>query len=139
MKLVTAIEVVNAAGLCMFGYLSYPIQSLPDQLNAVTGWDFDLDEVFKTGLRIFTMRHAFNVREGINPLLRNVPQRLIGDPPLSEGNVKGVTVDYKTLSKEFLQFIGWDTHTTVPTPATLKKLGMEFLKNDLAKVKLKAV
>jgi aldehyde:ferredoxin oxidoreductase len=138
MKLVTAIEVINAAGLCMFGYLSYPISSLPDQLNAVTGWDFDLDEVFKTGLRIFTMRHAFNVREGINPLLRNVPRRLIGDPPLSEGNVKGVTVDYKTLSKEFLQIIGWDTHTTVPTPATLQKLGMGFLKNDLAKVKLKA-
>jgi aldehyde:ferredoxin oxidoreductase len=139
MKLVTAVEVVNAAGLCMFGFLSYPIESLPDQLTAVTGWNFDLDEVFKTGLRIFTMRHAFNLKEGINPLERNMPGRLIGDPPLSEGNVKGITVDYKTLSKEFLEFIGWDTHTTVPTPATLQKLGMEFLKNDLAKVKFKAV
>jgi aldehyde:ferredoxin oxidoreductase len=139
MKLVTAMEVVNAAGLCMFGFLSYPIDSIPDQLTAVTGWNFDLDEVFKTGLRIFTMRHAFNLKEGINPLKRNMPGRLIGNPPLSEGNVKGVTVDYKTLSKEFLAFIGWDTGTTVPTPATLEKLGMAFLKSDMDKVKFEAV
>jgi len=126
-KLVTSTHVVNAAGLCIFGYMSYPIQSLPDQLSAVTGWDFDLDEVFKTGMRIGTIRHAFNLREGHNPLTRNVPGRLVGEPPLKEGNLKGITVDYKLLSKEYLEHCGWDTRTTVPSE---QALGLEFLIED---------
>jgi aldehyde:ferredoxin oxidoreductase len=124
-KLVNAMHVVNAAGLCMFGYISYPVQSLPDQLSAVTGWDLNLDEVYKTGMRIGTIRHAFNLREGHNPLTRNVPGRLIGEPPLSKGNVKNITVDYKTLNKEYLEFCGWDAQTTVPSEESLRDLGMD--------------
>ncbi|MBM4428951.1 MAG: aldehyde ferredoxin oxidoreductase family protein [Chloroflexi bacterium] len=131
---VTSMEVCNAAGLCMFGYLSYPIQAIPDQFKAVTGWDMDMAEMFKTGERIYTMRHAFNLREGLNPLVRNVPGRLVGEPPLQEGNVKGVTVDHKTLTKEFLEHLGWDKRTTVPSKTSLKKLGMEFLIDDMAQV-----
>jgi aldehyde:ferredoxin oxidoreductase len=125
--LVAIMEVCNAAGLCMFGYLSYPIQAIPEQLETVTGWEFDMDEMLKTGMRIFTMRHAFNLREGINPLKRNIPGRLIGEPPLTEGNVKGVTVDHQTLAREFLELVGWDTDTTVPSVESLQDLGMDFL------------
>jgi aldehyde:ferredoxin oxidoreductase len=138
-KLMTSAEVVNAAGLCMFGYLSYPIQVIPEQLSAVTGWKYDMEEMYKAGMRIYTMRHAFNLREGINPLTRNVPGRLIGEPPLAEGNVKAVTVDYKALNKEFLEFAGWDTRTTVPSEGSLRKLGMDFLIPDMAKLNLRAV
>ena len=138
-KLVALMEVCNAAGLCMFGYLSYPAQSIPDQLAAVTGWDYDLDEVYKIGARIFTMRHAFNLREGINPLARNVPGRLVGKPPLTEGNVRDVTVDYKTMSKEFLEVLGWDTSTTIPSDERLRDLGMDFLIDDMASVKVPSV
>jgi len=80
------------------------------------------------------MRHAFNLREGINPLTRNMPGRIIGEPPLTEGNVKEVTVDYKTLCREFLEFIGWDTATTVPCEKSLRNLGMDFLVEDMSKV-----
>jgi len=129
-------EVCNAAGLCMFGYLSYPVQSIPDQLTAVTGWDYDLDKIYQIGERIFTMRHAFNLREGINPLARNMPGRLVGQPPLAEGNVRDVTVDYKTMSKEFLEQLGWDTSTSVPTEEALRGLGMDFLIDDMGTVKV---
>lgn len=132
--LVAAMEVCNAAGLCMFGYLSYPWQAIPDQLAAVTGHEYDMQAIIDTGVRIFTMRHAFNLREGINPLERNMPARLIGDPPLKEGNVKDITVDYKTLATEFLQELGWDTKTTVPTEDTLRRLGMDFLIDDMQKI-----
>jgi aldehyde:ferredoxin oxidoreductase len=138
-KLVNIMHVVNAAGLCMFGYLSYPAQCIPDQLTAVTGWEFDLDEAFKTGMRIGTIRHAFNLREGHNPLTRNVPGRLIGKPPLSEGNVKNITVDHKMLNREFLERCGWDTRTTIPSEQALRDLGMEFLLEDRAKWSVPAV
>jgi aldehyde:ferredoxin oxidoreductase len=136
LKLVAVMEVCNAAGLCMFGYLSYPIQSIPEQLTAATGWEFYMDSIVETGLRIFTMRHAFNLREGINPLARNMPGRIVGDPPLSEGNVKNITVDLKTLSREYLEFIGWDLDSTIPGYESLRKLGMEFLIDDMKKAKV---
>ena len=128
--LVTIMHVVNAAGLCMFGAISYDVQSIPEQLSAVTGWDYDLDEVCKAGMRIGTIRHAFNLREGHNPLTRNVPGRLIGEPPLSRGNLKGITVDMKSLNREYLEFCGWDVHTTVPSEQALRDLGMDFLVED---------
>lgn len=130
-KLVAIHEVINAAGLCMFGGLSYPVDSLAEQLSAVTGETYDLEKIYEVGMRIYTMRHAFNLREGINPLTRNVPGRMIGDPPLESGNVKGITVDYKTLVTEFLEKIGWDTRTTIPSEATLRKLHMEFLIDEM--------
>ena len=78
--LVAVVEVVNAAGLCLFGYLSYPFQAVLDQLSAATGDPWDLERVVTTGTRIYTMRHAFNLREGINPLSRNMPGPARGRP-----------------------------------------------------------
>jgi aldehyde:ferredoxin oxidoreductase len=129
-KLVTSLEVSQAAGLCMFGYLSFPYQALPDQLEAVTGWPFPDEEIFRTGERVFAMRHAFNLRHGHNPLTRNVPGRMVGDPPLTEGNIKGIKVDLKTLTREFLTHLDWDVSTTIPSEARLRALGMEFLLKD---------
>ncbi len=129
-KLVTTMEVCSAAGLCMFGYLSYPVQAIPDQLNAVTGWNLTLEDVFHTGERIYTMRHLFNLREGQNPLTRNIPGRMIGTPPLAEGNVKGVTVDLQSLNRDFMQQLDWDVHTTIPSEGRLRDLGMTFAVKD---------
>jgi aldehyde:ferredoxin oxidoreductase len=134
--LVAVVEVVNAAGLCLFGYLSYPFQAVLDQLSAATGDPWDLERVVTAGTRIYTMRHAFNLREGINPLSRNMPGRLVGDPPLTAGNVRDITVDHRTLAAEFLDRLGWDRRTTVPTPACLARLGMGFLAEDLRAAKV---
>jgi aldehyde:ferredoxin oxidoreductase len=131
--LVAAVEVVNAAGLCLFGYLSYPFQAVLDQLSAATGEDWDLQRVITAGTRIYTMRHAFNLREGLNPLARNMPGRIVGEPPLKEGNVRDITVDYRTLAKEFMERLGWDTRTAVPSEKSLNALGMNFLAAEMSK------
>jgi aldehyde:ferredoxin oxidoreductase len=131
--LVAAVEVVNAAGLCLFGYLIYPFQAVLDQLAAATGEAWDLARVMATGTRIYTMRHAFNLREGLNPLDRNMPGRIVGEPPLKEGNVREITVDYRKLAREFLERLGWDPHTTVPSEKSLNELGMQFLTTEMGK------
>jgi aldehyde:ferredoxin oxidoreductase len=131
--LVAVVEVVNAAGLCLFGYLSYPFQAVLDQLSAATGDAWDMERVVSTGTRIFTMRHAFNLREGLNPLDRSIPGRIVGEPPLKEGNVRDITVDYRTLAKEFMERLGWDTRTSIPSQESLKALGMDFLAADVGK------
>lgn len=129
-KLVTCMEVVNAAGMCSFSAFSWPFPHLMDQLAAVTGWEYNDDALFETGERIFTMRHLFNLREGHNPLTRHIPGRMVGDPPLKVGNVKGIKVDLKTLNREFLERLDWDVRTTIPSEARLRALDMDFAVAD---------
>jgi aldehyde:ferredoxin oxidoreductase len=131
-RLMTSMHVVNSSGLCMFGHYAYNIKLIPEQLTAVTGWDYTLDDVWESGMRIATMRHVFNLREGHNPLTRNVPGRMVGIPPLEEGKLKDVTVDYQTMRRELLEYVGWDARTTVPSEESLRRLGMDFLLEDVA-------
>jgi aldehyde:ferredoxin oxidoreductase len=131
-KLMTSMHVVNSAGLCMFGHFAYHIDLLPKQLTAATGWDYTLDDIWDTGMRIATMRHVFNLREGHNPLMRNVPGRMVGDPPLQEGKLKGITIDYDRMRRELLEYVGWHPQTTIPSEESLRKLEMEFLLEDVA-------
>ena len=115
---------VNAAGLCMFGYLSYPIQSLTDFTNAICGWDLSRQDIETIGERIANVRHAFNLREGLNPLCFVVPPRLLGNPPLTEGNTRGVTVDAAKNNADYLRVMGWHPETAMPSKARLEELGM---------------
>ena len=123
--LVNLMHVVNAAGLCMFGYLSYDAQSLVDFIRAVTGWEVSMDDLLVLGERIANLRLLFNLREGINNLEWKVPNRLLGHPPLTEGNVKGVELDEKAMTRDFLKVMGWDESTMRPSAEKLAELGLE--------------
>ncbi len=82
-------HVMNASGLCLFGYLSTDISFMPEFLTAVTGHQYSLDDLFVVGDRIATMRHVFNLREGINPAAWPIPERAYGRPPLPDGPTAG--------------------------------------------------
>ncbi len=129
--LVNLMHTVNAAGLCMFGYLSMDVNSVPEFVTAVTGWEFSLDDCLEAGERIGTLRHAFNLREGLNPLERDVPGRIIGRPPLKRGPLKDISVDMGTMVKEYLELMDWDPVTTVPSQKRLRELGLDEVAADL--------
>ena len=114
-------EILNAAGLCMFG--SFCGVNPPAMLEAVTGRAMDKGEQQKTGLRILSMRHAFNVREGQTPDKCVLPDRLVGAPPQTEGPLKDVSVDHKGYLKNWCQLMGWDETTWKPSKEALTTLG----------------
>ena len=123
---------MNASGMCLFMYICLPnINAVPEFINAVTGWNTTLDELFKTGERIANLRHAFNLREGINPLQFKVPDRTLGRPPLKEGPLAGVTVDEDTLVKEYLAAMDWDAKTAKPSKKRLEELSLNDVAKDL--------
>jgi aldehyde:ferredoxin oxidoreductase len=124
-------HVVNATGLCMFGYLSMDAHSMPEFMTAVTGWNFTMDDCQEVGERLATLRHAFNLREGHNPLDREMPGRAIGRPPLKAGPLKDISVDMDILVKEYLKLMDWDTVTTVPSQKRLIELGLDEVAADL--------
>jgi aldehyde:ferredoxin oxidoreductase len=119
---------LSSAGLCYFGGMW---GQLKDFLNAVTGFDYSRDELRKAGDRIATLRHAFNLREGINPLQWTVHPRIIGQPPQESGPLAGVTADLTGQIERNLAALDWDRSTTVPSQKKLKYLGLDDVAGDL--------
>ena len=130
-KAMNMMHVVNAAGICLFGYASYPVQYIPEFLTAVTGWKYTLDSCLDVGERIANIRHMFNLREGLNPLKYFMNPRAVGRPPLKEGPVANVTIDDDTMIKDYLKAMDWDLATTKPSTKKLQQLGLSQLAKDL--------
>jgi aldehyde:ferredoxin oxidoreductase len=118
------LHVVNSAGLCFFVTMCGPNDQIHEWINAVTGWDMTIEELKMVGERIANLRMAFEVREGNNPAKREIPGRLIGDPPLEAGPHAGFTLEADTLQREFLDACDWDQETTKPSRAKLEELGL---------------
>jgi aldehyde:ferredoxin oxidoreductase len=116
-------EIINTAGLCLFKDFTGVENIAWKLLPPVTGWDFGEEEEANAGLRIYTMRHAFNLREGLKPSDFKLPKRCIGEPPQTEGPLKGITVDYKGFIRNFFKAMEWDEATGKPSRSSLEKLG----------------
>jgi aldehyde:ferredoxin oxidoreductase len=122
---------VNSLGMCLFGFLSTSTAFMPECYSAVTGWDVDLEELRVTGERIGTIRLAFALREGINPLELGFPDVALGRPPLEAGPTANVSLDLDTLVGEFCAEMDWDPKTCRPSVKRLGELGLEWLIDDL--------
>lgn len=124
-------HVANAAGQCMFAWIPLEPEVMVKSLTYTTGHEYTLDELDKIGARLATLRMAFNLREGMKNIDFHVPGRMLGNPPLEAGPLKGVTVDMDTQVREYLEAMGWDTETGIPTEETLRKLDLDFVVEDI--------
>jgi aldehyde:ferredoxin oxidoreductase len=126
------VYVINAAGLCLMSQLvvTDPNRYLAEFLSAVTGWERSEEELLVEDRRIATIRHVFNLREGINPLKRKVHPRIIGRPPLKEGPLAGKRADIDAQIYWSLGKLDWDRLTTLPSRKILLELGMYDVARD---------
>lgn len=125
-------HVMNSVGMCMFGSLVTPARGFIDMLNAVTGWNYDFEDVLKAGERIANVRHSFNLREGLNPWSFKVPGRIFGKPPMTRGPHEGIEVDIDTMAREYLEAMDWDPLTTKPSRKKLEELGLKDVAEAIA-------
>jgi aldehyde:ferredoxin oxidoreductase len=125
-------HMVNATGLCMigFGFGAGP-QRLTDFFNAVTGLNYTVADIIKAGERIGTLRHLFNLREGINELTWKPHPRIIGEPPQTEGPLAGVTADIEHQNYWCLGYLDWHKNSTKPSKQKLIELGMPEIAEEL--------
>lgn len=125
-------EVQNCAGLCAFSSFAMPPGTMSRYISAATGWAFTDKDVFETGKRIFNLRHAFNLKAGLDSAEDILTKRATGEPPLTEGPLKGVTIDIKDQIDQFCDAIDWDKETLRPSRESLEALGgMEKVIEDL--------
>ncbi|MEW6264750.1 MAG: aldehyde ferredoxin oxidoreductase family protein [Thermodesulfobacteriota bacterium] len=124
--IIALMQVFNSLGYCQFGMLAGPMP-VYEIIEAVTGWKTDYEEIIKTGLRIHNLRHAFNLRDDINLMSGELPDRITGNPPQAKGPNKGVSLDIKEFKNEFCRLMDWDSKTSVPSNTLLKDLGLDFV------------
>jgi aldehyde:ferredoxin oxidoreductase len=118
-------EVYNSAGLCMivFGDGYENVDRLIEAFRIVTGWDITLDELLKTGERIYNIRLAFNAREGLK-VPWALPDRMMGVPPKKVGPRAGITLNKDEMFNEYLEAMGVDLKTGKPGKERLQELGL---------------
>ena len=119
-------HIVNSSGMCAFIYSCMPNSGvLTEFMNAVTGWELNHEDLINTGERIFNIRRAFNIREGISLRKLKIPGRLLGKPPLKRGPLEGVTINEDAWLKEYCAAFDWDPKTGEPSRKKLQELGLE--------------
>ena len=122
----------NVAGLCFPGRWDENQERLVGIFNAVTGWNYSWNDMLKAGERIANLRHAFNLREGINELKWPVHPRIVGKPPQTDGPLVGVTANIEAQVYWCLGALDWDMVTTKPSKTKLLSLGgLGDVVNDL--------
>ena len=97
--------------------------SPPITTFTITGFNFSEEDFKKHGIRSFTMRHAFNLREGFRRKDFTISDRMIGKPPMVEGPNEGITVDNELLADNLFNLLDWNLADAVPSLEALRSLG----------------
>ena len=79
------------------------------------------------GARIQTLRQLFNIKQGYDPAAVKLPKRMAGEPPLTNGPLKGVKLRNDEQVALHWKAFGWDEKTGVPLPETVEALGIPQL------------
>lgn len=118
-------QIMNSTGMCQFSTAVWP-NSFPylKLFKAIMGWDMTEEELMEAGKRIQVARHLFNYRAGVNPWNVAPNGRMVGNPPLGKGPTGSVTVDYRTLVKDYLEEVGI-REDGKPRDDVLRELGIE--------------
>jgi len=98
-------EFDNLSGVCHFNHF-LEREAKYKYLGAVTGHHYSKEELDNLGLRSFTIRSAFNFREGMRRKDCTISDRLIGKPPLTDGPLSGVTIDIEKLGDNLYEALG---------------------------------
>ncbi|UCF96824.1 MAG: aldehyde ferredoxin oxidoreductase family protein [Spirochaetaceae bacterium] len=117
-------HVMNAAGLCLFGYFMLDCHFVPEFLSAADGKSWAMEELHAIGRRIAVLRHLFNLKAGIDFRNHPFPARVLGNPPINQGPNRGVGIDLDTMVREYLEEAGFDLQTARPKTEVLEELGL---------------
>jgi aldehyde:ferredoxin oxidoreductase len=122
----------NCIGLCVLTgkFFGGPVSmnTIPEYVNAVTGWDTSLWELMKVGERHSAMARIFNLREGLSSKDDCLPDRIF--EPLEGGALKGRRIDpqeFQKALKTYYGMMGWDENG-IPLDGKLEELELGWAK-----------
>ena len=115
--------VCNSLALCLFmidgGDLS--LTEIVELFNAITGWNFSVEELLTTGERGFTVQRLINLRDGYDGKTDVLPKKIL--KAAKEGFRAGKQIPFERLMKEYYEIRGWG-EDGVPAEKTLNRLDL---------------
>jgi aldehyde:ferredoxin oxidoreductase len=91
--------------------------------SLAAGREVSADEIMLVGERVLNLEKCFNVREGADRSLDDLPWRIMNEP-LPSGQVTSKRWLDEMLDR-YYALHGWDVETSWPTTETLEKLGLD--------------
>lgn len=115
----------NQVSLCCFmgAFGGMKLNDLLDILNAITGWNWSVDNLIEAGSRAFTLERLINVRDGFDRKSDKLPKKMT-IPAKVGGRVGRVALPFDSTLEKYYQLRGWNKKGH-PTKETLKNLGLE--------------
>ena len=122
-QLQNTMSVMDSLKLCKFlFYGGIDLTIITGWLNALTGFDYTVEEVLTAGERIFTLKRMFNVQCGISRLDDTLPRR-IAEVPRPDGGAADNLPPLAAMLTEYYEARGWDDDGR-PLADTLDRLGL---------------
>jgi len=117
----------DSLGLCHFAIM--PLQEVLDMMNAATGWHMDMNDVMRTGERIFQLQRVLTCRLGVTVKDDHLPDILMR--PLPEGDTQGHVPNMKKMLAEYYSLRDWDSVTGQPSRQRLMSLDLDDVAQDI--------
>jgi len=97
------------------------LSHLVELFNLITGWGWDVNDVMKSGERIFTLQRLVNLRDGHGRETDTLPYKMT--VPAQKGFRAGKVPPFESLLDEYYEKRGWDKNG-VPKRETLERMGL---------------
>jgi aldehyde:ferredoxin oxidoreductase len=91
-------------------------------LNAITGWNWDADDLIEAGNRAFTLERLINIRDGFDRKFDTLPKKMT-IPAKEGGRIGRVPLPFDSTLEKYYDMRGWDKQGH-PTRETLKKIDL---------------
>ena len=122
---------MDSVCVCQFVYgpawQLYDTNQLVQAIQAVTGWNLDIEELLRVGERRLNLLQVFNAREGFSRADDRLPGKFF--KALQGGASDGkllVEEEIEAAKSVYYQKAGWDPITAHPTKGKLTSLGLEW-------------
>lgn len=99
--------IFHAGTLCIFYRDLYDWPQLEKMVKAVTGWDYDKEELSRIGHRIISATRLFNAREGATKYDDIIPPRIY-KIAINDGEDSVSPEEVKFMIDEYYKLRGWD-------------------------------
>jgi aldehyde:ferredoxin oxidoreductase len=119
----------DCLGTCRFASPHPKLQL--ECFNAVTGWNWTLEDAFIVGRRIVNLLRIFNFRHGMKVEDERPSARYGSVPVDGPAQGKNIMEKWPVMVENYYRLMGWDPKTGKPTPETLEKLGLKEISKDL--------
>jgi len=105
----------DSAEICVFAQATITPEVFLEMLRTTTGFDYSLEEMMKTGRRIWTLLRGVTNLQGVTNKDDRLPQRILTPPP--SGPHAESKIDLGLMLGEYYAARGWSPRGEPPVPS----------------------